>query len=70
LNIIIQTEKLKIKKKTTSIFTMDLLPKVFRTEGDLAEFNSSRIYDSIINETKLSEKDAKRITELVVRAAF
>ena len=46
---------------------MDLLPKVFRTEGDLAEFNSSRIYDSIINETKLSEKDAKRITELVVR---
>ncbi|MCK4285083.1 MAG: hypothetical protein KAX18_02720, partial [Candidatus Lokiarchaeota archaeon] len=46
---------------------MDLLPKVFRTEGDLTEFDSSRIYDSIIKETRLSEEDAKRMTELVVR---
>jgi len=46
---------------------MDLLPKVFRTEGDLTEFNSTRIYDSILMETKLSEDNAKKITELVVR---
>jgi ribonucleoside-triphosphate reductase len=46
---------------------MDLLPKVFRTEGDLTEFNPSRIYDSILMETKLSEDNAKKITELVVR---
>ena len=41
---------------------MDLLPKVFRTEGDLTEFNPSRIYDSILMETKLSEDNAKKIT--------
>ncbi|MHA1986651.1 MAG: anaerobic ribonucleoside-triphosphate reductase [Promethearchaeota archaeon] len=46
---------------------MDLLPKVFRTEGDLTEFNPSRIYDSILIETKLSEDNTKKITELVVR---
>ncbi|MFW9823898.1 MAG: anaerobic ribonucleoside-triphosphate reductase [Candidatus Thorarchaeota archaeon] len=46
---------------------MDLLPKVFRTEGDLTDFNSSRIYESIIKETGLSEDKAKKITELVVR---
>ena len=46
---------------------MDLLPKVFRTEGDLTEFNSTRIYDSILKETKLSEDNVKKITELVVR---
>jgi len=46
---------------------MDLFPKVFRTEGDLAEFDSSRILDSIIKETKMSEKNAIKITELVVR---
>jgi ribonucleoside-triphosphate reductase len=46
---------------------MDLLPKVSRTEGDLAEFDSSRILDSIIKETGMSEPNAKRITEIVVR---
>jgi ribonucleoside-triphosphate reductase len=46
---------------------MDLLPKVFRTEGDLAEFDSSRILDSIIKETGMSELNATKITELVVR---
>ncbi len=46
---------------------MDLFPKVFRTEGDLAEFDSSRILDSIIKETKMSEENAIKITELVVR---
>ena len=46
---------------------MDLFPKVFRTEGDLAEFESSRIFDSIIKETGMSETNANKITELVVR---
>ncbi|MFX1311485.1 MAG: anaerobic ribonucleoside-triphosphate reductase [Promethearchaeota archaeon] len=46
---------------------MDLLPKVFRTEGDLADFDSSRILNSIIKETGLDEKEASKITELVVR---
>jgi len=46
---------------------MDLFPLVFRTEGDLTEFNSSRILDSIIKETGLNVEDANKITELVVR---
>jgi len=46
---------------------MDLFPKVFRTEGYLAEFDSSRILNSIIKETGLDEKEANKITELVVR---
>ncbi|MFX1290057.1 MAG: anaerobic ribonucleoside-triphosphate reductase [Promethearchaeota archaeon] len=46
---------------------MDLFPKVFRTEGDFAEFESSRILESIIKETGMSEADANKITELVVR---
>lgn len=46
---------------------MDLLPKVFRTEGDMAEFDPSKIFNSIIKETKMSEEDANHITELVVR---
>lgn len=46
---------------------MDLLPKVFRTEGDMAEFDPSKIFNSIVKETKMSDEDAKHITELVVR---
>ena len=46
---------------------MDLLPKVFRTEGNITGFDSSRIYESLLKETGLTEKDSARITELVVR---
>ncbi|NVM36369.1 MAG: hypothetical protein HWN81_12295 [Candidatus Lokiarchaeota archaeon] len=46
---------------------MDLLPKVFRTEGNIAEFDPSKIFESILKETGMSETDAKHITELVVR---
>jgi len=46
---------------------MDLLPKVFRTEGNITEFDPTKIFDSIMKETKMNEKDAKHITELVVR---
>ncbi len=46
---------------------MHLLPKVFRTEGDMVDFDSSKIFDSIVKETGMSEEDARHITELVVR---
>ena len=46
---------------------MDLLPKVFRTEGDMVDFDPSKIFNSIISETHMKEDDAKHITELVVR---
>jgi len=46
---------------------MKLLPKVFRTEGDMVEFDPSKILNSIIAETGVSEEKAKEITELVVR---
>ncbi|MFX1316078.1 MAG: ATP cone domain-containing protein, partial [Promethearchaeota archaeon] len=46
---------------------MDLLPKVFRTEGDMVEFDPSKILNSIIKETGIDDEDARHITELVVR---
>ncbi|MFX1355867.1 MAG: anaerobic ribonucleoside-triphosphate reductase [Promethearchaeota archaeon] len=46
---------------------MDLLPKVFRTEGDMADFDPTKIFNSIVSETGMNEEDAKHITELVVR---
>ncbi len=46
---------------------MDLLPKVFRTEGDMVDFDPSKIYNSILKETGIRETDANHITELVVR---
>ncbi len=46
---------------------MDLLPKVFRTEGNITEFDPSKIFDSILKETGMNETDANHITELVVR---
>ncbi|MFW9973426.1 MAG: anaerobic ribonucleoside-triphosphate reductase [Candidatus Odinarchaeota archaeon] len=46
---------------------MDLLPKVSRTEGRIADFDPSKIYESILKETGMSEKDTRRITELAVR---
>ncbi|MFX1374364.1 MAG: anaerobic ribonucleoside-triphosphate reductase [Promethearchaeota archaeon] len=46
---------------------MDLLPKVFRTEGTIADFDPSKIFESILKETRMIESEAKQITELVVR---
>jgi len=46
---------------------MHLLPRVFRTEGDMVEFDPSKIYESLIKETFMNEDDAKKITELTVR---
>jgi anaerobic ribonucleoside-triphosphate reductase len=46
---------------------MDLLPSVFRTEGDVVKFEPSKIMNSIIKETGIEEEDARKITELTVR---
>jgi ribonucleoside-triphosphate reductase len=53
----------KIRRK----YLTKLLPRVFRTEGDVVPFDPVKIEQSIINETGLSQKSADRITELVVR---
>ncbi|MHA1291987.1 MAG: anaerobic ribonucleoside-triphosphate reductase [Promethearchaeota archaeon] len=46
---------------------MHLLPKVFRTEGDVIDFDPAKIYNSILRETGMRDQDAKLITELVTR---
>lgn len=46
---------------------MHLLPKVFRSEGDVVQFDASKIFDSIMKETGMPEEEAKNVTELVVR---
>ncbi len=45
----------------------NLLPKVFRTEGDVVKFNPIKIELSIVKETGLDQKLANKVTELVVR---
>lgn len=47
--------------------SLNLLPKVFRTEGDVVEFEPQKIMDSLIKETGLAEEVARSITELAVR---
>ena len=46
---------------------MDLLPKVFRTEGDMVDFDPTKIMISIMKETGMTEENANHITELVAR---
>ncbi|TFF93353.1 MAG: anaerobic ribonucleoside-triphosphate reductase [Promethearchaeota archaeon] len=48
-------------------FLKNLLPRVFRTEGDWEKFDPSKIFKSIIKETGLDPKSAEEITEFVVR---
>ncbi len=59
------------KKKKTIIshskYLKNLLPQVFRTEGDMVKFDPSKILNSLVKETTLNIKDANHITELVVR---
>ncbi|MFO8017694.1 MAG: anaerobic ribonucleoside-triphosphate reductase [Promethearchaeia archaeon] len=45
----------------------ELLPKVYQTEGDIENFIPDKIKKSLIKETNLSEQEAEKITELVVR---
>ncbi|TFG27536.1 MAG: anaerobic ribonucleoside-triphosphate reductase [Promethearchaeota archaeon] len=58
-------QKSEIKKK--SKYLSNLLPRVFRTEGDMAEFDPFKIEKSIIQETGLNKEAANRLTEIVVR---
>jgi ribonucleoside-triphosphate reductase len=55
------------KKLENFQFLKNLLPKVFRTEGDVVPFNPTIIEKSIINETGLEGDAVHHITELVVR---
>ncbi len=55
------------KNKIRSNFLQTLLPRVFRTEGDVVPFDPLKIEESIIKETGLDEISAHQITELTVR---
>jgi len=67
--VISDSELIKEKepKEIPSKFLKNLLPRVFRTEGDVVEFDPSKIELNIIKETGLDQKSADRITEIVVR---
>jgi anaerobic ribonucleoside-triphosphate reductase len=59
-----------IKKKdkiSRTHLLKNLLPKVFKTEGDVVPFDPVKIQESIVKETGLKKKFADKITELVVR---
>ena len=56
-----ETEKVRRK------YLKKLLPRVFRTEGDVVPFDPVKIELSLINETGLDQNSADKITELVVR---
>jgi len=58
-----EKEAEKIRRK----YLTKLLPRVFRTEGDVAPFDPVKIEQSLIKETGLDQKSADKITELVVR---
>ncbi len=48
-------------------FLPKILPKVFRTEGDMVDYDPNKIFISLIKETRMEEMDANKITELVTR---
>jgi len=48
-------------------YILKLLPDVFVSSGDVQKFDPSRILNSMIKETSISKKEAKRVTELVVK---
>ncbi|MFX1492658.1 MAG: anaerobic ribonucleoside-triphosphate reductase [Promethearchaeota archaeon] len=48
-------------------YLKQLMPKVFRTEGDVVNFEPIKIEQSLIKETGLGKEIAGKITELVVR---
>lgn len=62
-----ETLKEKEEKKLKSDLLKNLLPRVFRTEGDVIAFDPLKIEQSIIRETGLDKESADKITELVVR---
>lgn len=44
-----------------------ILPKVYRSEGDMVEFEPNKIFESLIRETGMKDENATKITELVTR---
>ena len=44
-----------------------MLPKVYRTEGDVVDFDPEKIFLSVLNETGMTEEKARNVTELVMR---
>lgn len=55
------------EKKMRNKFLNNLLPRVFRTEGDVVEFDPLKIEQSIVKETGMNKNFAADITEMVVR---
>ncbi|MFX0178633.1 MAG: anaerobic ribonucleoside-triphosphate reductase [Candidatus Hodarchaeota archaeon] len=61
------TIKEKRDQKLSSGILKNLLPRVFRTEGDVVSFDPVKIEQSLMRETGLDKKFADKITKLVVR---
>ncbi|MFO8019428.1 MAG: anaerobic ribonucleoside-triphosphate reductase [Promethearchaeia archaeon] len=57
----------KKNEKIRSKYLKNLLPRVFRTEGDVVKFDPLQIEQSIVAETELGRETAQEITEIVVR---
>ncbi len=55
------------EKKLRNNYLKNLLPRVFRTEGDMVKFDPLKIEYSIIKETGINQKAANKITEIVTR---
>jgi anaerobic ribonucleoside-triphosphate reductase len=62
-----ETIKENIEKEGKKDFLDNLLPKVFKTEGDVVPFDPSKIEESIIKETGIDSDSANQITQLVLR---
>lgn len=62
-----QTLKENDNERLRNKYLKNLLPRVFRTEGDMAKFDPIKIECSIIRETGLNQKAANEITEIVTR---
>ncbi len=54
-------------KNKRNQYLRDLLPRVFRTEGDIVEFDPLKIEESIVKETGLDKQSSDKITQIVVR---
>ena len=70
MDYFLKQDKKKSKNKIKGIdnaYLKRLLPRVFRTEGDIIEFEPSKIKYSIMKETGMDHDSADEITEMVVR---
>ncbi len=65
--LIPEHKRSKNKEDLRSCYLKTLLPRVFRTEGDVVPFDPLKIEESLIKETGLDQVVAHQITELTVR---